>query len=82
MNLRALFLLTQCICFKTNLGSLELQSNSGETVNSIECQSKIEESVKADFFPGRLVQRPQVYEDKQSKKNTHWHQYEDNKGHQ
>ena len=34
------------------------------------------------FFPGRLVQWPQAYEDKQSKKNTHWHQYEDYKGSQ
>ena len=60
MNLRALFLLTQCICFKTNFGSLELQSKIGETVNSKEFHSKIGESAKADFFRDASFSDPKL----------------------
>ena len=58
MNLRIVLLLTQCICFKTNFGSLELES--GETVNSKEFQSKIEESAKADFFRDASFSDPKL----------------------
>ena len=60
MNLRTLFLLTQCICFKTNFGSLELQSKSGENANSEKFQSKIEESAKADFFRDASFSDPKL----------------------
>ena len=60
MNLRTVFLLTQCICFKTNFGSLELQSKSGENANSEKFQSKTEESAKADFFRDASFSDPKL----------------------